>query len=193
MIIVLKADTVVDSPEVRRVIELAESFPGVSTEFHQIQGATRSLSELYLLGSTGVIPTEPFAEFACVEKVVRITEKFRAIGRHEDGLLAVGFEYNGLHIGQDTFHLFPGLCAVDTAQNVETMFRMLAEFGIQTARAGVYKPRTSPYDFQGLGAECLPMIFELAGKYDIRILSMEVTHESHIDEILEALGHSGHA
>lgn len=193
MIIVFKADTESDSPEVRRVIELAESFPGVSTEFHQIQGATRSLSELYLLGSTGVIPTDPFAEFACVEKVVRITEKFRAIGRHDDDLLAVGFEYKGLHIGQDTFHLFPGLCAVDTAANVETMFRVLGELGIQTARAGAYKPRTSPYDFQGLGAACLPMIFELAGKYGIRIVSMEVTHESHIEEIMTALEQSGQA
>jgi 3-deoxy-7-phosphoheptulonate synthase len=191
VIIVLKADTAVDSPEVRRVIELAESFPGVSTEFHQVQGATRTLSELYLLGSTGVIPTDPFSEFACVEKVVRITEKFRAIGRHEDDVLAVGFEYNGVQIGQDTFHLFPGLCAVDTAQNVETMFRVLGELGVETARAGVYKPRTSPYDFQGLGAACLPMVFELAGKYGIRIVSMEVTHESHVDEILEALESAG--
>jgi len=193
VIIVLKADAAVDSPEVQRVIELAESFPGVTTEFHQIQGATRTLSELYLLGSTGVIPTDPFQEFACVEKVVRITEKFRAIGRHEDGVLAVGFEYNGIHISQDTFHLFPGLCAVDTRENVDKMFRVLGELGIQTARAGAYKPRTSPYDFQGLGAACLPMIFELAGKHGIRIVSMEVTHESHIQEILRALEQSGHA
>ena len=60
MIIVLKADVSPETPDVQRLVEFAESFPGVSTEFHQIQGATRTLSELYLLGSTGVIPTEPF-------------------------------------------------------------------------------------------------------------------------------------
>jgi 3-deoxy-7-phosphoheptulonate synthase len=193
VIIVLKADTRTDSEEVRRVVDLAESFPGVTTEFHQIQGATRALSELYLLGSTGVIPTAPFEEFACVEKVVRITEKFRAIGNHGGGLEAVGFEYNGVHIAQDTFHIFPGLCAVDERKNVEAMFRALSELGIVTARAGAYKPRTSPYDFQGLGAECLPMVFELAGKYGIKIVSMEVTHESHVEEILQALEDCGHA
>ena len=59
MIIVLKADVKTEAPDVRRLVEFAESYPGVRTELHQIQGATRTLSELYLLGSTGVIPTEP--------------------------------------------------------------------------------------------------------------------------------------
>jgi 3-deoxy-7-phosphoheptulonate synthase len=193
MIIVLKADVTPDSEEVRRIVDLATSYPGVSTELHQIQGATRTLTEIYLLGSTGVIPTEPFQEFAGVEKVVRVTEKFRAIGRHGSGLEAVGFEYNGVHISQDSFHLFPGLCAADNRENMEAMFRSLRDHGIETTRAGAYKPRTSPYDFQGLGAECLPWVFELAGKYGIRIISMEVTHESHIEEIAKALEGSGHA
>jgi len=193
VIIVLKADVNPETPDVQRLVEFAESYPGVSTEFHQIQGATRTLSELYLLGSTGVIPTEPFKEFACVERVVRITEKFRSIGRHGGELEAVGFDYNGIHISQDTFHLFPGLCAVDNRENVDAMFRLLGENGIQTARAGAYKPRTSPYDFQGHGAKCLPYVFESAGKHGIRIVSMEVTHESQIDELLEALRDSGNA
>jgi len=193
LIIVLKADARPDSPEVRRLIALAEGYPQVRTEVHQIQGATRSLTEIYLLGSTGVIPTAPFEEFACVERVVRITERFRTIGRHGGGLEAVGFEYNGVRISQDSFHLFPGLCAVDTRQNVEAMFAALKEHGIVTTRAGAYKPRTSPYDFQGHGAECLPFVFELAGKYGIRIIAMEITHESHIDEIRKALAESGDA
>ena len=193
MIIVLKADVEVDAPEVRRLIELAESFPGVSTRTHRIQGATRSVTEIYLLGHTGVIPTEPFQEFACVERVVRVTERYRSIGRHEGGLDAVGFEYNGIRISQDTFHPFPGLCAVDSRESVDAMFGALAERGIQTSRAGAYKPRTSPYDFQGLGAACLPYVFELAGRHGIRIVAMEVTHESHVVEIQKALAQSGQA
>lgn len=193
MILVLKADVEADDPEVRRLIELAESYPDVQTQLHRIQGATRSVTEVYLIGHTGVIPTEPFEEFACVEKVVRVTERFRAIGRHAGGLDAVGFEYNGVRISQDTFHVFPGLCAVDSRENVESMFRALAEHGIETSRAGAYKPRTSPYDFQGLGAGCLPFVFELAGKYGIRLVSMEVTREAHVVEIQKALAESGQA
>jgi 3-deoxy-7-phosphoheptulonate synthase len=73
------------------------------------------------------------------------------------------------------------------------MFAALAEHGIVTTRAGAYKPRTSPYDFQGRGAACLPYLFELAGKHGIRIIAVEVTHESQVDEIQQALVASGGA
>jgi 3-deoxy-7-phosphoheptulonate synthase len=193
MLLVLRADLLPDSPEVKQVIALAESFPGISTRTHVIQGATRSLTEVYLLGPTHAVPTAPFERFESVEKVVRITEKFRAIGRHDANLPAVGFEYNGVHFSQDTFHVFAGVCAVDTRENVERTFAALAEHGLTTTRAGAYKPRTSPYDFQGHGAICLPWLFELAGKYGIRLIAMEVTHESQIGEIRQALAASGHA
>jgi 3-deoxy-7-phosphoheptulonate synthase len=192
MVIVMRADLPPDSPELKEVVALAESFPGISAQVHVIQGATRSLTELYLLGPTHAVPTKPFEEFECVEKVVRITQKFRAIGRHEN-LEAVGFEYNGVTLSQDTLHVFPGVCAVDNPTNVEATFRALKELGIVTTRAGAYKPRTSPYEFQGHGKKCLPYLFELAGKYGIRVIAMEVTHESHIDEIRSALRASGNA
>jgi 3-deoxy-7-phosphoheptulonate synthase len=193
MIIVMKADLPPDSAELKQVLSLAESFPGISTQVHRIQGATRSLTEIYLVGPTGVVPEAPFEEFECVEKVVRITQRFRAIGRHDSGLEAVGFEYNGVHISQDTFHVFAGLCAIDNRENVEKTFAALRRAGIVTTRAGAYKPRTSPYDFQGHGASALPYVFELAGKYGIKIIAMEITHESQIDEIRHALKDSGNA
>ena len=102
-------------------------------------------------------------------------------------------EYNGVKMGQDTLHLFPGLCAVDNPEHVELTFKTLAEHKIVTARAGAYKPRTSPYDFQGHGKDCLPYLFEKAGKYGIKIIAMEVTHESHVDEIRRALAQTGNA
>jgi 3-deoxy-7-phosphoheptulonate synthase len=71
------------------------------------------------------------------------------------------------------------------------MFRALQLAGIRTTRAGAYKPRTSPYDFQGLGRVCLPWVFELAGRYGIQVIAMEVLHEAHIDEIRTALAEAG--
>jgi 3-deoxy-7-phosphoheptulonate synthase len=193
MIIVMKADLAADAPELSRLIAVAESYPGITTQVHRIDGAARSLTEVYLLGPTHAVPTTPFEEFAAVEKVVRITQKYRFIGRHDAGLEPVGFDYNGVRIAQDSLRLFPGLCAVDTRENVEATFAALAAHGIVTARAGAYKPRTSPYDFQGLGRACLPWVFELAGKHGIRIVAMEVTHETHIAEIQRALRESGEA
>jgi 3-deoxy-7-phosphoheptulonate synthase len=193
MVIVLKADVRSESPEVQQIVALAATFPGVSTRVHVVQGATRSLTEIYLLGPTHAVPTAPFEEFEAVEKVVRITETFRAIGRHGGQLEALGFEYNGVTFSQETLHVFPGLCAVDNAENVEATFRALAAHGIVTTRAGAYKPRTSPYDFQGHGSSCLPYLFELAGKYGIRVIAMEITRQEHIDEIRAALAATGNA
>ena len=191
MIIVMKDDILPDSPEVAEVVRMAERYPDVSTEVRAIRGAMRSVTEIYLLGSTGPVPEAPFEEFPAVEKVVRVRARYRAIGRHEDQAEALGFEFNGLRFSQDSFHIFAGLCAVDSPKNVERMFRALKQVGLQTTRAGAYKPRTSPYDFQGMGQECLPYVFELAGRYDIKAISMEVTHESHLEEIQTALRAAG--
>ncbi len=191
MIIVMKAEFGPESTETQSVVRVAERFPGIQTQLHVIQGASRTLTEIYLLGPTTTISSEPFEEIAAVEKVIRIRERYRTIGRHEGQAEAVGFEYNGVYFGQDGFHLFPGVCAVDTRQNLEDTFVALKAAGIQTTRAGAYKPRTSPYDFQGHGASCLPFVFELAGKHGIKVIAMEITSASQIDEIDKALGAAG--
>jgi 3-deoxy-7-phosphoheptulonate synthase len=80
---------------------------------------------------------------------------------------------------------------VDTAENVELMMRALKENNQACTRMGAYKPRTSPYSFQGHGKKCLPFVFDLAGKYGIKVIAMEVTHESHVTEIHEALDATG--
>ncbi|MDA0378710.1 MAG: 3-deoxy-7-phosphoheptulonate synthase, partial [Bacteroidetes bacterium] len=102
------------------------------------------------------------------------------------------FTYNGVTFSQDTLNVFAGLCAVDVPEHVEIMMRALKEHGQPCTRMGAYKPRTNPYSFQGHGASCLPGVFELAGKYDIKVIAMEVTHESHVEEIDEALEATGH-
>jgi 3-deoxy-7-phosphoheptulonate synthase len=104
---------------------------------------------------------------------------------------AVGFRYQGLSFDDDHCHVFAGVCAVETRAQLEATFRALQAHGVVTTRAGVYKPRTSPHAFQGLGAACLPWVFELAGKYGLRVIAMEVTREAHIEEVERALEAAG--
>jgi 3-deoxy-7-phosphoheptulonate synthase len=103
------------------------------------------------------------------------------------------FSYQDLTFNQDCFHIFAGLNAVDSKQNVALTFAALQRHDLNCARMGVFKPRTSPYSFQGLGKECLPYVFELAGKYGIKIIAMEVTHDQQIAQIHSALKSSGYA
>ncbi|MDE2143490.1 MAG: 3-deoxy-7-phosphoheptulonate synthase, partial [Elusimicrobia bacterium] len=122
---------------------------------------------------------------------VRVSEEYRILGRHADDSRPAHFDYNGVRFGQDTLHIFAGLCAVDTREHVGRMFRALRDNGQICARMGAYKPRTSPYAFQGHGKKCLPYVFELAGKHGIKVVAMEITHESHLDEIRAALKAAG--
>lgn len=101
------------------------------------------------------------------------------------------FTYQGCHFSQDSFHIFAGLNAVDTPENVEATMRCLKENELTCARMGAYKPRTSAYTFQGHGKTCLPYVFELAGRYSIKIIAMEITHDRQIDEIQQALHDAG--
>lgn len=191
MIIVMKAEVAQDSPELATVVRAVEHLPGLRADVHSRVGATRSLVEIHVVGPTVSVPTEAFEGLPGVERVIRIRERYRAIGRHEGQAESVGFEYNGVRFTQSDLHVFAGLCAVDNPKNVEATFRALQAAGITTTRAGAYKPRTSPYDFQGHGASCLPYVFELAGTYGIKVVAMEITRESHVDEIRQALRAAG--
>jgi 3-deoxy-7-phosphoheptulonate synthase len=119
------------------------------------------------------------------------SDEFRILGRRPGNEESIRFTYKGVTFDQDSFHVVAGLNAVDTREYVEQTFKALKDAGQVCARMGAYKPRTSPYSFQGYGKQCLPYVFELAGKYDIRVISMEVTRDEHLDEIREALRRTG--
>ena len=119
-------------------------------------------------------------------------DEFRILGRRPGNEEPIRFTYNGVTFDPDGFHVVAGLNAVDTREYVDQTFRALAAAGQVTARMGAYKPRTSPYSFQGYGKQCLPYVFELAGKHGIRVVCMEVTHDEHVEEIRAALAQTGH-
>ncbi len=192
MIIILKPDTDPSGPEMTNLLDYLSQFPDIKTRTSGVRGTSRVVTELYLIGPTHHIPTETIARMPGVEKVVRVSSKYRQIGRHGGQLDQIGFTYNGVDFSQDTFHVFMGPCAVDTPEHVEAMFRAMKTAGLTTARMGAYKPRTSPYDFQGHGKSCLPWVFELAGKYGIKVIAMEVLRAIHIEEIQQALEETGH-
>ena len=118
-------------------------------------------------------------------------DEFRILGRRPGNEEPIRFTYNGVTFDPECFHIVAGLNAVDTREYVDQTFRALAAAGQVTARMGAYKPRTSPYSFQGYGKQCLPYVFELAGKHGIRVVCMEVTHDEHVDEIRAALAQTG--
>ncbi len=191
MIIIMKPHIDPNGPEMRQIQNYISQFPNITTRLSGVRGTCRVVTEIYLIGPTHDIPKEQIEHMPGVERVVRVSSKYRQIGRHGGQLEQFGFEYNGVKFDQDCLHVFVGPCAVDTPENVETIYRNMNRLGIVTARMGAYKPRTSPYDFQGHGKSCLPWVFELAGKHGVKVIAMEVLRAVHIEEIYKALEEAG--
>ncbi len=191
MILILHADTDKDGAEYRQLMEFLSNMDNIQSRVHDEKGTQQILTEIYLVGDTASLILDDMASLPCVDRVVRVSEEYRVLGRHHDDVRPTHFEYNGIRFGQDNLNVFAGLCAVDNPEHVEQMMKALKEHGQQCTRMGAYKPRTNPYSFQGHGKSCLPYVFELAGKYDIKVIAMEVTHDSHVAEIHEALELTG--
>lgn len=193
MIILLKSQYTQSSPDAEALHHYLKQLPNIQISVHEEHGVQQTLTEIYLLGDTRSLDADAIAAYPVVERVIRVQQDYRVLGRHTDNQRSHGFSYNGVEFSQDTFHVFAGLCAVDNPQHVEYMLKAVADSGQVCTRMGAYKPRTNPYSFQGHGADCLPYVFELAGKHGIKVIAMEITHESHIEEINHALAESGQA
>ena len=193
MILILSSNTDQQGADYRQLVTYLAELPGITTRVHTEHGAEQTLTEIYLIGNTKPLVAEDMQNLPCVERVVRVSEEYRILGRHKDDPRPAHFEYNGVRFGQDTLNVFAGLCAVDCPEHVELMLKALRDNGQVCTRMGAYKPRTSPYAFQGHGKKCLPYVFELAGKYGMKVIAMEITHESHLDEIRAALHATGNA
>ena len=191
MILILNTNVNEQSAEFKQLMAHLVTLPGIQSRVHVERGAEQSLTEIYLIGNTKQLELEDMQNLPGVERAVRVSEEYRILGRHRDDQRPTHFEYNGVRFGQDTLNVFAGLCAVDNREHVEIMMKAVHDAGQVCTRMGAYKPRTSPYAFQGHGKYCLPYVFELGGKYGIKVIAMEITHESHLNEIKEALHQTG--
>ncbi len=191
MILILKPNAKPGTAEFEKLEKHLARLENIERRIHREEGAVQTVTEIYLIGNTATLALDDMRALPGVEHVVRVSEEYRVLGRHKEDSRPAFFDYQGVRFGQDTLNIFAGLCAVDSPESVEAMLKALQENGQVCTRMGAYKPRTSPYSFQGHGKNCLPYVFELAGKYGIKVIAMEVTHESHIDEIKNALEATG--
>lgn len=192
MIVILDPQLDNGSPETAAILDYLRAVPGITPKIHRVTGAQQVLTEIYLVGDTSTLERAEIERLSGVSRVVKVSRSYAVVGRHAGDSRSSGFNYNGVTFNQDNLNLFAGLCAVDTPAHVEQMMKTVAQAGLECTRMGAYKPRTNPYSFQGHGAECLPWVFDLAGKYGIKVVAMEITHDTHIAEINHALEQTGH-
>ncbi|MGB9094094.1 MAG: 3-deoxy-7-phosphoheptulonate synthase, partial [Gallionella sp.] len=159
MILILDSKVGEHSPEYKQLLGHLATLPGIQARVHVERGSEQTLTEIYLIGNTKALELEDMQNLPGVERAVRVSEEYRILGRHKDDQRPTHFEYNGVRFGQDTLNVFAGLCAVDNREHVEIMMKAVHDCGQVCTRMGAYKPRTSPYAFQGHGKLCLPYVF----------------------------------
>ena len=95
---------------------------------------------------------------------------------------------NGLRLGNDTFEIIAGPCAVESYEQMDAVGAVLAERGVKMIRGMGYKPRTSPYDFQGMGEEGLKISRQVANKYGLVLISevLDMSLIPMMDEYVDA-------
>lgn len=118
-----------------------------------------------------------------VKEVIRITSSYKLVSRvfqKQDTVI----EINGTKFGGDYLGVIAGPCTVESYEQMDAAAKKLSSYGIKMLRAGAYKPRTSPYAFQGLGEEGLKILREVADKYKMAVTS-EVMEIAQIPMFLE--------
>ena len=100
-----------------------------------------------------------------VEKAVRITEKYKLVSRefHPEPTI---IDVRGFKIGGEELAIMAGPCAVESMEQLREAAAEVKKGGAQVLRGGAFKPRTSPYDFQGLAEEGLKMLRSVGDEFD---------------------------
>ena len=118
-----------------------------------------------------------------VKEVIRITSPYKLVSRvfkNDDTIIDV----NGVKFGGDYVGMIAGPCSVESYDQMDATAEKLSKCGVKVLRGGAFKPRTSPYAFQGLGEEGLKILREVADKYNMQVTS-EVMEVSQIPMFLK--------
>ncbi len=163
----------------------------------QIEAVIRKLQELNLdshrstginrtvigaIGDTPQIDIRDFEILEGVDEVVRITAPYKLASRQfksNNTIIKVG----AVEIGSREVMVIAGPCAIEDSKQINKIARLVAASGARILRGGAFKPRTSPYSFQGLGENGLKMMREAADKYNLAICS-EIMDANQIELML---------
>jgi len=172
MLIVMKSDaTEAQVDAVLRVIEHL-GFKG-----HPMPGATRTA--IGITGNQGAVDPSHFENLAGVAEAIRVSKPYKLITldlRPEKTIVRVG----DATIGGDELAIIAGPCAIESRAQAFAIAEAVRRSGARFFRGGAYKPRTSPYAFQGLGEEGLKILADVREAYGLKIVT-EALDEAGVD------------
>jgi len=172
MLVVMKAQATEE--QVRAVCERIES---LGYRAHPIPGAQRTA--IGITGNKGAMEPGTLEEMSGVQEVIQVSKPYKLVSRdakEEDTV--VSFAGSDGSFGGRDLGIVAGPCSIESREQALTIAERVAKAGARFFRGGAYKPRTSPYAFQGLGEEGLKIMAEIRERYGLRIITEALDDES---------------
>ncbi|MCS6816048.1 MAG: 3-deoxy-7-phosphoheptulonate synthase [Blastocatellia bacterium] len=142
---------------------------------HVIPGAQRTA--IGVTGNPGPLDPGLFEGMPGVIEAIPVSKPYKLVSREvkpEKTIVRVG----EATIGGDELTIIAGPCAVENYEQTMTVAEWVSRLGVKFFRGGAYKPRTSPYSFQGLGEEGLKILAEVRARFGLKIVTEAIDHES---------------
>ena len=176
MLIVMKQDAT--DAQVEEVLSVIR---GLGFKPHPMPGATRTA--IGITGNPGAIDPRHFEMLAGVAEAIRVSKPYKLVGRdlkHEDTVIRIG----DVSIGGSVPAIIAGPCAVESYDQTMAIAEVVASTGVKLFRGGAFKPRTSPYSFQGLGESGLKILAAVREQFGLSIVT-EVLDTETVDLVEE--------
>src|SRR6267142_759745 len=172
MLIVMRTDAT--ESQIEHVVEVIKE---LGYRGHPLPGAQRTA--IGITGNQGAVGASRFENMPGVAEVIRVTKPYKLITldlRPEKTIVKVG----DASIGGDELAIIAGPCAVESHEQAFAVAEAVSRSGAKFFRGGAFKPRSSPYSFQGLGEEGLKILAEVREAYGLKIVT-EALAESSVD------------
>ncbi len=174
MLVVMQANATEE--QVRAVCERVES---LGLKAHPIPGSTRTA--IGITGNTGEVDVGPLESMPGVVECIPVSKPYKLVSRDakaDDTIVRIPAPAGEVTIGGQAVALIAGPCAIESREQALAIAEHVSSAGVRLFRGGAYKPRTSPYTFQGLGEPGLEILAEARERFGLGIVTEAVDHES---------------
>jgi 3-deoxy-7-phosphoheptulonate synthase len=172
MLVVMKAQA---TPE--QIQAVCESIERLGFRAHPLPGAQRTA--IGITGNQGEVDRGNLEELSGVAEVIRVSKAYKLASRdvkEEDTVIR--FAGTDAAIGGKGLAIIAGPCSIESREQAFAIAELVAASGARFFRGGAYKPRTSPYAFQGLGLEALRIMAEIRSRFGLRIVTEAIDNET---------------
>src|SRR6202047_1299996 len=170
-----------DSATDQQIQDVVEHLVRMGFSVHRTTGERQTI--LAAVGARTDFDTRNLEVLSGVERVHRISAPYKLAGRSfrpEGTVIEFG---NGLRVGGNDVVVMAGPCSVESRDQLFTVAEQIAKAGARALRGGAFKPRSSPYSFQGMGLEGLKLLREAGDRFKLLVIS-EVMEISQIELML---------